>query len=88
MESWRVMFLNLPLFIAAGGGPSGAGVFNPVSLSEDNKERLYFNSKSMSISGIRELLSRYGAKECPEPTELSGVFIGNHVEPLKPAVES
>lgn len=36
----------------------------------------------MSISGIRELVSRYGGKECPKPTEFTGVFIGNHVEPL------
>jgi hypothetical protein len=72
----------MPLFIAAGGGPAGAGVFHPVSVSDDSKERFYFNSKVVSIPRIRELLSIYGAKECPKPTEFCGVFIGNHVEPL------
>ena len=71
-----------PLFVAAGGGPAGAGVFHPFHSSRDGKERLYFNSKAGAIQGVPELLSKYRAKKCNEPSEFCGVFLGNHAEPL------
>jgi hypothetical protein len=71
-----------PLFIAAGGGPAGAGVFHPVNSSQDGRERLYFNSKAAAVGGVPELLSKYHAKKCSEPSEFCGVFVGNHAEPL------
>jgi hypothetical protein len=71
-----------PLFIAAGGGPAGAGVFHPVRLARDNKERLYFNSKAAGIPGVHELLSQYRVKECEKLSEWVGVFVGNHAEPF------
>ena len=71
------------LMVADGGGPFGTTVYSSSSLaSPDNKFRLYFNPKAANIPGVRELLSRYGAKECSKPSEQCSIFAGNHAEPL------
>ena len=69
------------LIIAAGGGPAGCGFYCNDEVSADNM-RFYINPEGASIPGVRDLLSRYSAKECSKPTEPCAILAGNNAEVL------
>jgi len=63
----------------AAGDPDGCGLYCNREVSSDNM-RFYVNPEGASIPGVRDLLSRYGAKECSKPSEPCDLLVGNRAE--------